>query len=477
MIKICVINFLFVFSVWGQLPTEKEFIFEADSGEKVTAFRGVFQVPENRKFPNGKKIPIVYVRFPATGKKEGSPIVYLSGGPGGSGIATAKWKRFKMFMALREFADVIALDQRGTGESDVTSKCVSSQVIPNDVPVSESGYAEFYRDAFRECKAFWKNKGIDLGGYNTLESVADLESLRQHLRADKISLWGISYGSHLALAAIKKMEDRLDKVIIASVEGLDQTVKMPKRTDDYFTRLQSAINTNPVARNLFPDVKKLIRRVHENLEKKPILLNIDMKSGESGNYLLQKRDMQILASRMVADPHYAFTLLTLYNSLDSGNVKPINELIRQFYGVNEPIMLRAMPIAMDVASGTGKRRAKKIRKQAEKALLGTYLNYTSFHLEDIASELDLGNAFREKVVSQVPTLVFSGTLDGRTYIESQHEAVQGLEQATLITVKNAGHNLFMSSPKVLQVMSQFFNEKPIKDKEIIVPLPFAVFMQ
>lgn len=38
------------------------------------------------------------------------------------------------------------------------------------------------------------------------------------------------------------MDDHIDKMVLASAEGLNQTVKLPARTDDYFKRLQQVIN-------------------------------------------------------------------------------------------------------------------------------------------------------------------------------------------------------------------------------------------
>ncbi len=68
-------------------------------------------MPENRSKPNSRLIPVKYIRFPATGKQAGWPIIYLSGGP-----VVLVFKplniltfRFPLFMALREFGDVIAL--------------------------------------------------------------------------------------------------------------------------------------------------------------------------------------------------------------------------------------------------------------------------------------------------------------------------------------------------------------------------------
>ena len=51
---------------------EVEIVFEND-GQKVQAFEGSIQVPENRSDKNSRLIPLHYLRFPATGKNPGPP--------------------------------------------------------------------------------------------------------------------------------------------------------------------------------------------------------------------------------------------------------------------------------------------------------------------------------------------------------------------------------------------------------------------
>ncbi|MBU2278351.1 MAG: alpha/beta hydrolase, partial [Gammaproteobacteria bacterium] len=272
---------------------EKNIVFEND-GQKVLAFEGMIEVSENRSKPNSRKIPLKYIRFPATGNKAGSPIIYLAGGPGGSGIAAAQYPnfRFPLFMALREFGDVIALDQRGTGASDDTPECISKQKVPTTKVLSDNEIAAIYKKAAKECVDFWTSQGVDVWGYTTQESVQDLNDLRQHFKAEKVTLWGISYGSHLALASLNSISKHIDKVVIASAEGLDQTVKYPAQTDAYFDRLQLAINQQPAAAKAYPDLKQLMRRVHAQLEKKPLALSVPQKDGSQLELLFQRSHLQ-----------------------------------------------------------------------------------------------------------------------------------------------------------------------------------------
>jgi pimeloyl-ACP methyl ester carboxylesterase len=452
------------------LGKEKPIMFAAQSGEKVAAFEGKFTVPESRSNPKSRELTLHYVRFPSTAKKPGWPIVYLAGGPGGSGIDTAKRERFPLFMAMREFGDVIALDQRGTGASNDLPNCKSSQVVGNMTNIADAEYDALFGKAFRECLIFWKDKAVDVYGYNTKENAADLDALCKHLGAKKISLWGISYGTHLAMAAIKQIEPRLDKIVLSSAEGLEQTIKLPARTDAYFNRLQDAINGQPNAKAALPDIVAMMRRVHAKLEANPIMLTVATKEGESYKYLWKRRDMQELASGMIADPASASLLLQLYSSLDKDDHTLLNTMAPRVTSTNENITLRPMQTLMDVASGTSAERRALIAMQAKTSLLSTFLNQT-VSMEDVDPSLVLDDKFREKPVSNIPVLLLSGTLDGRTYIESQAEAVSGMRKRQIVVVKNAGHNLFMVSPEVTTVIQDFMRGKNVNGREINAELP------
>ena len=453
---------------------EQAIVFETKDGKKTDAFSGFLQVPENRSNPGSRKISIHYVRFPATGNQSGSPIIYLSGGPGGSGIATAKLPngRFPLFMALREFGDVIALDQRGTGLAKDTPECLSSQATSMTEAQTDDEVTALHRLAAKECTAFWQKAGIDILGYTTVESAHDLNALRLHFKAKKVTLWGISYGSHLAFAALKQYPHHIDKVVIASAEGLNQTVKLPAQSDAYFDRVQQAINTQASSSALYPDIKALIKRVHAQLEAKPLPLKLTQKDGSELDFLFQKQHLQALASGMVADPHpFLGVLLKLYSSLDVGNVEMLNAVLKRGYFHDNRIRFEAMPFAMDIASGITDERLKQVEAQAKTSLLGLALNFPMPQLNRQVPNLDLGDQFRANPQSAVPTLLLSGTLDGRTFPEEQNEAASGLTNLQTVTVKNAGHNLFMSSPEITKVIKEFLAGKPVSHTIITVDLP------
>ncbi|MGH9960399.1 MAG: hypothetical protein ACREBC_25295, partial [Pyrinomonadaceae bacterium] len=110
----------------------KPYVFEHGQNQKTDAELGILLVPENRSDPDSNLIELAFVRFKSTAKNPGPPIVYLAGGPGGSGIGAARGSRFPLFMAMREVADVIAFDQRGTGMSKPNPTCLQRIDLPLD---------------------------------------------------------------------------------------------------------------------------------------------------------------------------------------------------------------------------------------------------------------------------------------------------------------------------------------------------------
>tara|TARA_R110000744_G_scaffold77899_4_gene153640 strand:+ start:19447 stop:20934 length:1488 start_codon:yes stop_codon:yes gene_type:complete len=450
---------------------EEAIEFTARSGESVAAFHGTVSVPENRADPASRMIEVSYIRFPATGENPGSPIVYLSGGPGGSGSGTARGPRFPLFQEMRRHGDVIAFDQRGTGGSTELPRCVSSQSVAETERISDAEYAAAYRRAVEECGVFWREQGVDVRGYTTRESVQDLAALRAHFGAGQISLWGISYGSHLALAALTDIPEQLDRVILASAEGLDQTVKMPAETDRYFARLQAAIDTQPAARALYPDIAGLMRRVHARFEAEPMLVQVPQEDGETLPFLLQRRHLQEVSSGLISDPQYAALLLMLYTELEAGQSDLAVMLLQRFWSMGEPVTLSAMPTAMDLASGIDDERLAEFERQAETGLIGGYLNFPMPQIRGAWDGFDLGAEFRQPPQGDTPVLLLTGTLDGRTYPDAQAASVSGLSQVERIIVRNAGHNLFMTTPEVAGAMHRFMRGEPAASGEIVIDLP------
>lgn len=448
--------------------------FTAMDGTVVAAERGELWVPENRNDSASRLIKLVFVRFPSTSASPGAPIVYLAGGPGGSGVDTARGERFPLFMALRAVADVIAFDQRGTGWSNDIPRCDTGRAYPLTEPLTDARLIPFMREQAATCAHFWNEAGIDLAGYNTWENAADLDALRTALGADKITLWGISYGTHLGLAALKRYPERIEKAVLASIEDLDETVKLPALTDAYFARVQEAINADEQAAAAYPDLVALMHGVHAKLDAAPLVVTVQTQGGPT-QLAIGKLDVQMLVSRMVSDPPNIAMLPALYAGLAAGELGPLGQLMHDRMRKDFGRYAGGMSEAMDEASGITARRLELVDTQAQSSLLGYALNFPMPQLAGAYGVPDLSDEFRAPVVSAVPTLFLSGTLDGRTYPESAAETAARFENATHVFIENAGHNLFMVSPEVTEVILEFLEGKPVARTRIVLPTPRFVY--
>ena len=438
------------------------------SGDTVAAERGEVRVPENRADPGSRQIAVRFVRFASRAERPGPPIVYLAGGPGGAGTDAVRGERWALVDRLRDVADVIALDQRGTGLSDAVPDCESSVAFPPDSAVTRDRYVRLHRAALDECLAFWAGQGADARGYTTWESAADVEAVRRALGADRVHLLGISYGTHLALATLKRYPESVDRLVLASAEGLDQTVKRPALTDAYFARLQVAVDADSASAAAYPDVRGLVRRVLDRVRADPPRVTVRRRDGTSYDRTLSALDLQTATGYLVADPDRVPTILRAYTEADQGRYT--------FFGyfTRPSVLLYAMPTMMDLASGISPDRLALVEAEAQTALLGDALNVPMPHLAGAVAGLDLGEAFRAPVVSDRPALFVSGTLDGRTYPESHLEVAAGFRNGAVVTVVNGGHGVFEDHPAIPGLLADFLAGAPARARTLAAPAPTFV---
>lgn len=453
----------------------KPYDFENHAGETVNAQWGEFDVPLKHGVEDGKTITLSFVRFPSTSEHPGNPIVYLAGGPGGSGIAAARGKRFALFMALRKVADVIALDLRGTGASDDIPACSAAQAFPLDRPVTGGepmSYVAYARAAIDHCVAFWHQQGVDLSAYNTHEIALDLEDLRKALGAEKLNLWGISYGSQLALAALRTMPKHIDRVVLASPLDLHQTMRLPARTQDFLTRVDALVKADAQAAKAYPNLLGTMSKVLDQLDHAPVRVALPPGEGDTPVTMsLNKFAVQAFTLRLLKNPDMLGYLPAAYYAMAAGQFAAVAKPM--YAALSEPLALDGMGLAVRAASCLSPERAQQIDDQAKATLLDNSFN----RLTELFREVEvprLDPDFCKPVQSEVPALVLTGTLDGRTYPAGHAEILRGLSSGTQVVIENAGHDLFMSSPKITADIAAFLRHEPVPYERIRIAAPHFV---
>ncbi|HEV2478368.1 MAG TPA: alpha/beta fold hydrolase [Puia sp.] len=175
---------------------------------------GYLVVPENRQKPNSPKIRlpfiIVYSKNP---HKHKDPLLFTTGGPGGSSLG---WATGAPRHSLIQDRDCIAFEQRGTHYAlpALDGKALSDAI-------KEAYRKNLDKDSMmlvgvRRFKAELQAKGIDLAGYNTDETVDDIDDLLIALRIDSVNLLGGSYSGGLMLDVLFKDPNRVRSLILDS---------------------------------------------------------------------------------------------------------------------------------------------------------------------------------------------------------------------------------------------------------------------
>ena len=440
------------------------FLFELADGTKLPAERGRMLVPEDRSDPKSRKIEIGFLRLRSTSPRPGAPLVYLAGGPGGSGVQALRGARQAVFLALREAGDVIALDQRGVGWSNHIPPCTADRPLDSAKVLSEAVLTAYYRETLSQCLPRWRAAGVAVNGYTTEQNAADLEDLRRGLGARKIDLWGISYGTHLAMAAMRRFPRSIGRVALASAEGMDQTASLPAQVDPVFTRMERAAQL-PAGH-----LTSLMRRVHARFDAAPQTFALKGPGGATLSFRADSFPLRMMAGIVPKNPDGVAQLVGAYMALDQGQTAPLAPLVYNYFYRN-PLTMSGMPELMDLASGASPARLRLLAAQAPSSIIGSASNFPMPQLRGALAGHELPGSFRSAVRSNLPVLLLSGDLDVRTTLEEQAAATAGLSNLHRVVVRNGGHDLFEAHPDVPALLVAFFKGRRVTTTQLQLPAP------
>jgi pimeloyl-ACP methyl ester carboxylesterase len=447
-------------------PGTEQFRYEAELGRLL--------VPENRRKSDSALIELAFIVIKSTSTHPGPPLVILAGGPG---VAGSEWAHFgsfaPWFLELQSICDVILLDQRGTGLSNPRLDCLQRWMLPLDQPGDRESFLHITTERCLEAAAFWRGHGIDLAGYTSWESSDDIESLRQALGVDEICLYGASYGSHLALATLRRHEAHIARAIIALVEGPDHTIKLPSNAERLLTTLARLLDADQQLKEAIPDLLALIRLVMNRLQEQPIEVGVlDKRTGERIKVVCGKFDLQLITARGLGDQSFLQQLPRRYYWMSRGNYSWLAEEVLR---LRTGWVGNAMSYCMDCASGISPERMEQVQREAGQSLLEDVMDLPFPYVCSAWGHPDLGAQFRSPITTDVPVLFISGSLDGRTPPENVYDIRPGFTHSQHIIVEGGTHSSskLVSVPQVRALLASFLRGEQVTDPGAGIPFTFA----
>ncbi len=314
---------------------------------------GSMQVPENWSEPTGRQIEITYVVLKSSNPNpKPDPILYLEGGPGGSALMGIDAYAGEIFDDMREDRDIILFDQRGTQFSsplkcsiltvdDLFGLGSGSGASSDSIDLTES-YDEdqLMQDArlavgadTRRCVHEITSTGVDLRQYNSVASANDAVALMNALGHRTYNVYGISYGTRLALVMMRDHPNAgmrsvvLDSSFPPEIPGFERFVT---EAHEVVMQLFSDCKLDPVCNNAYPNLKERFKTLLRNAEITPIQGNdgttvtavdlVDVISSIS-SYTASAAYIPLMISELEQG------ITTTYNSIVSGSIVGDDESI------------------------------------------------------------------------------------------------------------------------------------------------------
>lgn len=181
----------------------EEFPVQVPSSFRSTL--GWLVVAEDRTDRSSAEIRLPVAIVHSRSGRGDSPVVYLAGGPGVSGLSAAAYPGAYPWLEDRDF---IVVGQRGTGDAEPALIC------PEYRDAVENGADQV--TAVRACRQRLTATGIGVENYHSPASAADLEDLRRVLKIDVWNVYATSYGTRLALTYARDYGDSLRSMVLDS---------------------------------------------------------------------------------------------------------------------------------------------------------------------------------------------------------------------------------------------------------------------
>jgi pimeloyl-ACP methyl ester carboxylesterase len=268
---------------------------------------GRLRVPENRDEPDSRTIELAVARLHSrAADPRPDPVVELSGGPGFPSLSRLeRWAT----SPLLDRRDVILFDQRGLGFSDPNLDCIeTNEAIWRSFTTTDPGDVEGQRilDSLASCRQRLVADGVDLDGYDTIQSAADVADLRRALGIDQWNLRGVSYGSALAMEVMRRHPEGLRSVLLDSVVPPDTPaggVQRGKSALRAFEQLYDACAADNACTAKYGDLKALVAQAVTSLDTDPYRLTVtDPATGRAWDVAITGRDLYAGFFRAMYDP-------------------------------------------------------------------------------------------------------------------------------------------------------------------------------
>jgi len=251
------------------------------TGRPVAGRVGGDAAPPRTAAPVMLDLPVVVISTPKDRQHE-DPVIYISGGPGDGDWLDADrigyWWDFLSSNPWLRHRDLILFDQRGVGMTEPRIDCPELEAV--ELPSlafgnDHKGALEQSRKATQACLARVIAEGHDPGAYTTEASAEDLHDLFTGLGLPPWNIYGLSYGTRLALIYMRLHPEDIRSAILDSVypPAVHFLEDDAARTDRAFQLIFDACAADLTCRRWYPDLGPRLRALVDRLNQTPLQMH------------------------------------------------------------------------------------------------------------------------------------------------------------------------------------------------------------
>jgi pimeloyl-ACP methyl ester carboxylesterase len=267
---------------------------------KVFARCGTFGIYEDRKFRTGRVIALRVVILKGAHPTDRA-VVFIAGGPGASAVSAAAPIADGLFekelIKLRNYYDIMLLDNRGMGQSNPFNCDLAPQSDP------QSYFSQLWPDkALAKCRAS-SALTHNLNLYNTLIAVDDLNDVRRGLGYRKIVLDGGSYGTFLALNYIRRHPDSVESSILDGVAPphFQPPPGAPSGTQIALNDLFKRCRADSLCSRKFPQLPMRFAEIVHRFDKGPMAITVRRATSTHSETFFLSKEVFVDQLRQVLD--------------------------------------------------------------------------------------------------------------------------------------------------------------------------------
>ena len=362
------------------------------------------------------------------------------------------------------------IDQRGTGFSEPNLFCDETVDMLFDRLDEAVGSEQAAADeliAIQTCHDRLAGKGINLGAYNSAENAADLADLRRALGYDEWNLFGISYGTRLALTAMRDHPEGIRSVVLDSSYPPQEDLygTLAANFDRVLTGTFAGCEADPACNAAYPDLETVFYETVAALDENPVTVpSVLPSSGQEYEVVVNGSMFASLIFQAYYQTSFIPSMPQIIYDASAGELSLLT-LVHMSVLDRADEISNGMNLSVQCTEEVPYSDPAKAEAEAEEfPVLKTVLNrqvavgqaiYSACDLWNVASAPEIEN---EAVFSDIPTLVLAGEFDPITPPDWGREVAKTLENGHFYEFPDMGHGVSIADVCPADIMLAFLDD-------------------